>query len=196
VPYVTGTDTPGSEDEDKVWHRLDSNGKPIGTFLYYNGAWRREYSGRPNQVCYYQGDPQYDFDTDGRGISEGDWDGWHLCNGLDGTMDMSDRFIVGSKIYEAAGLGWRTDVSGAPTHLGGAKDIQLDETNTYQPARAAVTVAKWKADGNTPDVGSGLYGAGASVTLVPGEAGVLTPPAIPTLPPYFALALVVFVGYL
>lgn len=202
IPYVTGAATPSVDDQDKVWHREDVSGRPIGTFRFYSGSWRREYSGKPNEVSMYRGDPAVDFaGTDGLGTIGGDWDGWALCNGSNGTPDLSDKFIVCAKMTDLAvgypgGTGpWSSSVSGVTASGGGAKDITLDATNTYRPAHDAVQVKRMEADGNTPNVGGSLYGPGTSVDLLPADAGNETPPAIPTLPPYAVLAYVQFVGY-
>lgn len=202
-PYIVGAATPGTEQQNLVWHRLDVNGKPVGTFLYTAGRWRRQYSGLPNQLLFYSGDPSFDFDDDGRGKLEGDdgatgvWDGWHLCNGNGGTPDLRDKFIVGGKEYDT-GLGrWKTAVSGSDTTEGGAKDITLNEANTYATPHAGVTIYRRTADGETASDTGGLYGfpdQGATV-LVPPFAGNTDPDEIPTLPPYYALAIVQFVGY-
>jgi hypothetical protein len=137
--------------------------------------------------------------TDGLGTVEGEWDGWALCNGNNGTVDLSDKFIVGSHMSDMtigySGGHHSTSVTGATTQSGGAKDFTLDDDHTFRPSTAAVTVAKWKADGNTPDVGSGLYGAGSSQTLIAADPGNESPDPIPTLPPYLARAYAQFVGY-
>lgn len=211
LPYITGTDTPGSDDQDKVWHRLDTNGKPIGSFIYFNGKWRREYSGRLGQICLYSGDPAFDFDDSGRGKIEGDdgatgeWDGWHLCNGEDGTEDLRDKFIVGGRRYNA-NL-WESDVSvvtpaegpprGAAAHTGGTNEITLTSETTFQPAVAPIVIGQWTAEGNAPGVS--LFGptnGGGDVTFQAASDGVPEPDPIPVLPPYLAVAYVVFVGYL
>jgi len=198
VPYVQGSATPAVGDQDKVWHRTDNGGRPMGTYVYYSGSWRREYKGQIGQLSYYQGDPAVDFDGTGLGIVGGEWDGWALCNGNNATSDLSDRFIVAAHMTDLA-IGhpsdWRSSVSGAALALGGDNSILLSDANTYRPATAEVKVGKWKADGNAPDAGSGLYGAGTTQTLIDADAGNPTPPVIPALPPYFALGLVKFVGY-
>jgi hypothetical protein len=199
VPYVTGAETPSVDDQDKVWHRQDVSGRPIGTFVYYSGAWRREYTGNLGEVVMYSGDPAVDFaGTDGLGTVGGNWDGWALCNGDNGTPNLSDKFIVGAKMDDLTvgySSGWKTGVSGSTTDSGGVNSITLDDTNTYRPAHDAVEVRRWEADGNTPNVAGSLYGVGTGVTLLPADAGNETPPAIPTLPNYYTLALVQFIGY-
>lgn len=194
VPYVQGSATPAVGDQDKVWHKTDGSGRPLGTYVYYSGSWRRQYTGRGNEIVMYQGDPAVDFaGAGGLGTVGGDWDGWALCNGNNGTSDLTDRFIVAGGTY---GPEWQSAVSGSPLALGGGADIVLTADNTYRPPRAALQVRKWEADGNTPNSGGTLYGSGTSdLTLMDADAGNETPDRIPTLPPYFALALVKFVGY-
>lgn len=200
-PYVQGSSTPSVDDQDKVWHKTDGAGRPLGTFKYYDGEWRRQYTGRPDMILMYKGDPSVDFaGTGGLGTVGGEWDGWALCNGNNGTPDLSDKFIVGSHMSDLAsgyvGGAHKTNVSGSTTQTGGVAEVTLDNDNTYRPARSALQVRKWEADGNTPDSGAGLYGSGTpDVTLLDADAGNETPDAIATLPPYYSLAFVAFVGY-
>lgn len=200
VPYVQGSATPAVGDQDKVWHRTDGGGRPMGTYRYYGGNWRREYSGKLGELSFYQGDPGVDFDGTGLGIIGGEWDGWALCNGNNGTGDLTDRFIVGGKMSDLA-IGytpgeWRSTVSGSTLAVGGNNRITLTNDNTYRPARAALEVRKWTADGNTPSAGGPLYGSGtADQELLAADAGNETPDDIPTLPPYIAAGIVKFLGY-
>lgn len=200
VPYVQGSSTPDVSDQDKVWHKTDGSGRPLGTFVYYSGAWRRQYIGNPNMVLIYRGDPSVDFaGAGGLGTVGGEWDGWALMNGNNGTIDISDKFIIASHMTDMAvgyaGGQHATNVTGSTTHFGGTATIQLDNGNTYRPARDAVQVRKWEADGNTPNAGGSLYGVGSDLTLLDSDAGNETPDAIATLPPYLALAFAQFVGY-
>lgn len=202
VPYVTGAATPDVDDQDKVWHRVDANGRPLGTYVFYSGAWRRQYSGNLNEVTLYAGDPNVDFaGGSGLGTVGGEWDGWALCNGSNGTPNLSDKFIVGAKMDDLGtgyptGGPWKSTVSGAAQQSeAGVHEITLTNDNTYRPAVPALTVGRWEADGNTPNVGGGLYGLGSDTTIAPADAGNATPDVIPTLPPYYSLAYVQFRGY-
>jgi hypothetical protein len=200
LPYVQGSATPSVSDQNKVWHRTDSGGRPMGTYVYYSGSWRREYTHRLNEVVMYRGTPSTDFETTGLGIVGGEWDGFAIMDGRNSTEDWSDRFIVASHMTDFS-IGYpgggppSSNVNGSTTHTGGAKDITLDAANTYRPATAAIKVSKWKADGNTPDAGGGLIGSGSTIDFVPANAGNETPPAIPTLPPYIVTGFVQFTGY-
>lgn len=204
VPYITGAETPGVDDQDKVWHRVDADGRPLGTYVFYSGTWRKQYTQPVGTICMYSGDPGVDFTgTDGAGTVGGNWDGWQICNGENGSPNLSDKFIVGAKMDDLAvgypeGNGpWKTTVSGETTQEGaGVHEIQLDSANTYRPARAGIEVRRWEADGNTPNALGNLLGTGTDgTTLLAADAGNETPPVIPTLPPWFALAYVQFKGY-
>lgn len=202
IPYVTGAATPDVDDQDKVWHKQDADGRPLGTYLFYSGAWRRQYTSPIGTVVMYSGDPAVDFGgTDGAGTVGGEWDGWQLCNGLNGSINLSDKFIVGAKMDDVgvgypAGTGpWKTTVDGTTQQTGGANEITLTADTTYRPAVDAIQMSNWQADGNAPDAGGGLWGLGSGHTLLPADAGNLTPDAIPSLPPYLALAFAVFKGY-
>jgi hypothetical protein len=202
LPYVTGSATPDVGDQDKVWHRTDGGGRPMGTYVYYSGSWRRQYVGNQNMILMYRGDPSIDFTgAGGLGAVGGEWDGWALCNGNNGTVDLSDKFIVASHMSDMtigyAGGQHSTNVTGSTTQTGGVAEVTLTNDDTYRPARPAVSVGRQTADGNAASVSGPLYGVGTagSVELLAADAGNETPDAISTVPPYLALAFAQFVGY-
>lgn len=202
LPYVTGAATPAVEDQDKIWHRSDANGRPVGTFQFYSGMWRREYSG-PG-IVMYDGDPAVDFSgLDGLGTIGGQYDGFAICNGNNGTPDLSDKFIVGAKMndlgvgYPGGAGPWQTTVDGTSQQSGGQKDITLTSATTYIAPTAALTVHRRSSDGETADAAGGGFGLGSlgALDLISANAGNETPDAIPTLPFYYALAFIKWVGY-
>lgn len=200
TPYIRQAATPSVDQQNLIWHKIDVDGRPIGTFHFYNGAWRREYSGRQDEIRYFMGDPSIHFESNGRGIVGGEWDGFALCNGNNGTPNLTDKFIVGAKMDDL-GVGyptngpWKTNVSGESEQTGGANEITLTEDTTYRPALDAIQMSNWQADGNSQNSGGGLWGLGSAHTLLPADAGNVTPDAIPTLPPFFALAITRWIGY-
>lgn len=201
TPYIRQAATPSVDQQNLIWHKIDVDGRPIGTFHFYGGAWRREYSGRQDELRYFRGDPAMHFESNGRGIVGGEWDGFALANGNNGTPNLSDQFIVCAKMDDL-GVGyptngpWKTNVSGSTTQTGGAKDITLTDDTTFQKAQDAIQMSNWQADGNSQNAGGGLWGLGSGHTLLPADDGNTTPDAIPTLPPYFAAAACVWVGYI
>jgi hypothetical protein len=205
LPYVVGSDTPASDDQDKIWHRVDGNGRPLGTFRFYNGTWRRFYDAFIGQVVMYSGVPTGVLDDTGLGVVGGNLDGWALCNGNNGTPNLTDKFIVAAHLDLSDGgvmysSGWKTEVTGASLGTGGAKDITLTDDTTYRPARPEIKVGGWNADGNDRGDDQGLYGNASNPDtaihiLQDADEGNTEPDAILTVPPFYALAFVQFVGY-
>ena len=205
VPYVTGAATPPVEDQDKVWHRLDANGRPMGTYHFYSGTWRKAYDHRLGEVVMYSGNPAIDFTGSGhRGTVGGEWDGFQLCSGENGSPNLTDKFIVGAKMDDLAtgyptGGPWKTTVGGTTEQeAAGVHEIALTENNVPRPARDEIKLGRWEAEGGqTHDVDGNLYGdfnATGNVLLIPAEPAI-PPITFPTLPNYYALAYAVFVGY-
>lgn len=209
TPYVMGADTPAVEDQDKAWIKLDASGRPAGTFVFYAGNWRRTYTGLRSEVTMFGGNPSLFFDSNGRGLVGGEWDGWHIANGLDGTPNLTDKFIVAAHMDNSdgdSGYGsgqWRTKVSGGILATGGAAEVTLADATTYRPARDEIRLDKFTADGNARSNSgallghySGTHDPDGSEAISASDAGNPDPDPIPTLPPYYALAYVVFLGYL
>lgn len=202
-PYVVGNPTPITGDQDKVWLKVDSNGRPVGTFIYYSGHWRRTATGLTSELRYFTGNPATYFDGSGLGLVDTDWDGWALCNGANGTPNLSDKFLIPGKMddssgYDEGGAKWTSKVSGVNLQSGGVKDFSLTLALTPRPARAAVSVGLATADGNGPAVSGPLYGSNASAEtaiLLAADVGVAGPTTIPTLPPYYACAIAMWKGY-
>lgn len=201
TPYIRQAATPSVDQQTLIWHKIDVDGRPLGTYVFYGGAWRKQYSGNIGEIVFYSGDPGVDFaESGGKGTIGGDWDGWQICNGNNGSPNLSDKFIVGAKMDDQ-GIGyptngpWKTTVGGTTQQSGGQKDITLTDDTTFQKPNDAIQMSNWQADGNSQNSGGGLWGLGSGHTLLPADAGNETPDAIPTLPPYYALALVVFQGY-
>lgn len=208
IPYIIQTDPPGAQDHDKAWFKLDSNGKPVGVFIWYSGHWRRVYNGMPGEIRGYTGNPGTDFDSDGKGIIEGNYDGWHLCNGRDGTPNLTDKFLVGAHMDDSGGHSgyasghWQTFVDGmSDLQTGGVASNTLTTSDTYQPAIASVRARRWDANGQTPNphVGS-LWGIKSATDsenddIAPAVTGNTSPSPFTNLPPFYALAWIIFIGY-
>lgn len=120
-----GSSPPGSSLTNKVWYKVDGAGRPLGTFMFYNGNWRKIYSGAAigeiRMFWYYSGL----IDGTGRGNIGGDMDGWALCNGQNGTPNLEAYTPVcgqqGETVGQAAGQ-WFTDADGqAWRNTGGQK---------------------------------------------------------------------------
>lgn len=206
TPYVVGSATPAVEDQDKVWHKTDSAGRPKGTFIFYAGTWRQEYTGRPSEARYFFGDPAFYFDANGKGKVGLEWDGWQIMNGLNGTANLSNKFVILGEMDNVgitgfSGGAWRTNIRGAAEQTGGVSQITTTADNTFRPAKGAITAAHYSADGNTRDGTGGIWGkdagdgTGDPFDLVPADAGKPTPDPINVVPPFFAMCICQFVGY-
>lgn len=217
IPYVIGSTTPAVGDQDKAWIRTDGAGRPMGTYVYYGGSWRKSPTGLTKEIRQFTGNPATYFDTSGLGLqSPDDWDGWAISNGGNGTTNLSNLFLVGSDMSNGASpplvsgyaAGWNTKVTGNTLGTGGADTYTLGNDNfpftqiqlTGFSASGSASHSEKKAivtggydsstnggDGNTVVVGS----FGADPSTVPPTVQV----AVPTVPPFYALAYCEFVGY-
>lgn len=188
LPYIIGSGTPDAGDRDKVWIEQDSQGRPVAIRVWWTGSasWRRVYNGMLGEIRGYTGNPGDDF-FHGLGIVGGEYDGWALCDGDNGTPDFSDKFLIGAHMnnndhpgYTPAD-GWVTWIGNTTgQHTGGARDFTLNADNTYIPpfdpgaeqGGDDLIVGEWSADGNIrPDTGGGqMYGEPVR------NAGVPVPP--------------------
>jgi len=212
TPYVISSTTPQVSDQDKIWAKTDGNGRPLGQFLFYNGNWRRFYNGKTGEKAYFDGNPATYFDNTGLGLIGLDWDGWALCNGQNGTPNLSNLFIANGGMDNAGITGysgghWNTNMGGGASQTGGAASYALINNNLpYMPvfvngykysAGAAQGIKHIHCDGdwsspNNPD--PTLQTAfGADTT---GQNGPPVPQVpVPTLPPYYTMAIAGWVGY-
>jgi hypothetical protein len=197
--------------------QLNAQGQPIALKYFWPGSssWRRVWNGMPGQISGFSGDPGYgappkNFNQSGLGNEGGFYDGWAICNGQNGTPDLSDQFIIGAHMNNAGGkegwdgTKWVTWISNKNAEqTGGVRDFTLTEETTFRPATSEIKFRHWTADGNIPDPHTGsLYGVKAGPAnevdndvLVPGDEGNETPTSVSTIPPFYALAWIQFTGY-
>lgn len=202
IPYIIDSITPGSDKHDYAWIQTDSQGRPLAIKIWYNGNWRRVYNGMLGEVRGYHGDPSVDFDTDGKGKIGELFDGWHLCNGRDGTPDLSDKFLLAGHMNNENGHvgydnGWQSFIGGTDQKTGGEDSTTLTSATTYQKATQEVKLKLWSADGNAPNNTGDLFGLGANGehTLIQADPGNTQPTSFTNLPPFIALGWIIFVGY-
>jgi hypothetical protein len=118
---------------------------------------------------------------------------WKLCDGNNGTPNLTDKFIIGASIDDGEA---KTTVTGANTKTGGTKDaVVVDHTHTLGPLTfkrgrdgETQTEPHWgggdRGDGSTPGADIATT-SGASN----GESGTNK-----NLPPYYALAFIMRVS--
>lgn len=210
TPYVISSTTPVVGDQDKVWYKTDGNGRPLGNYKFYNGNWRKIYSGNPTEFKFFGGDPSTQFDGTGLGTVGGDWDGWAICNGQNGTPNLSNLFIIGGAMDNVGITGyaaghWNTSTAGGSTQTGGSSTYAIKNTDLPN-MKINVTGHKYSAGAATGikhTLVDGDWAGGVNVDLDPianfGSDPSGTPPVpqttVPTLPPFYTLCYTRFVGY-
>lgn len=226
IPYVIQHDTPGVDDRDKAWIELDTAGRPLSIKVWYagnSGAWRRIYNGMVGEIRGYSGDPSIDFDkdTDGNYTSGkiGDrYDGWFMCNGLLGTPNLSDKFLLGASMdnvgKDGYSGGWQAAITGPDGTVQGYKTggrfidtILNDNLPLLNNADAGQAHGLWI---HGFDYTNGAPHAGDKAPIVdakfaadtprdwnltPTVYGKLPPDPFWTTPPFYALAWIIFKGY-
>jgi hypothetical protein len=197
--YV-GSSPPSSALTNKVWFKTDAAGRPLGVFMFYNGNWRKVYTGVViGEIRFYVGASSV-FDGTGRGIIGGDADGWALCNGNNGTPNYQDYFPCMSSSY-VGGSGWQARPSGLAAKpyapAGGAGNYQIQTNNL--PLLYANTRYRNVSTGG----GSALNllicdgSAAACPSYVYDQSGVETGSQLfmDNAPPWIAMAAMMFIGY-
>jgi len=185
-----GSNPPSSSLTNKVWYKTDGAGRPLGVYMFYNGSWRRVYTGVYGEVRMFAGNPASYFDGSGRGIVGGDLDGWALCNGQNGTPNLADHFIIAAQSF---GAGWVTSVEGSSKSSGGQNAYAINPQNLPY---LAVTLPHKAVQSGTGAVGFGGTGDVTQDYPVAGLNGVpMGGGPLPVVPPYIALGYMMFVGY-
>ena len=225
IPYIIGHATPDVDDQDKAWIELSSSGKPLAVKIFYNGIWRRIYNGMIGEIRMYSGPPGSDtdptFDADGKGRPGKEYDGWQICNGKNGSPDLSDKFIVGAHMNKADDhpdftSGWVTFVDGINDLKTGGKKNHMIVANNLPPVnptgpdktppeaanKLIIHGRDWKDEDHSPDFNpliANHYAGGIKNDwdLLTYGANPPTDPQkeVPTLPPFYALAFIIFKGY-
>lgn len=141
---------PGPEHRDTLWVVLDSVQRPVALKKWYNGHWRRVYNGMAGEIRGFTGSPGYGpapslFDVNGRGNIGLEYDGWHICNGKDGVVDFSDKFIIGAHMNKSPNNthadydnGWQTwlpklDGTGDTNFKTGGKTTNMIQMKNLPP---------------------------------------------------------------
>jgi hypothetical protein len=200
--YV-GSSPPSSALTNKVWFKTDGAGRPLGIFMFYNGNWRKVYTGVAlgtiTMCWYYEGF----FDGTGRGILGGDYDGWAICNGANGTPNFLSRFpiggVQGESVSGGAANAWYTDIDGqAWRNNGGSKGPEYI-TRTKLPKLTSFVYGNLLA---AP--GSGAYAVANAGQTVVGDWPLVDGAGNPidgagqqpmNIPQFQALGFLMFVGY-
>jgi len=200
--FIMGVDVPSVDNQIYPWFRINTIGAPVGWYAFRLGVWTREEPPVSARFGFFTGSPGDFFDATGKGLKgvgpiAGDYWGWALMNGKNGTANLSNRFIILGAMDNVGITGfdsnWRTNVNGVPEATGGVAKITLDADNTYSPD---LVIGVHDATGESLDNAGKLYGklgdGSADLTIVTGNT---SPDEISVVPPFFAMALIQFIGY-
>jgi hypothetical protein len=190
-----GSSPPSSSLTHKVWFKIDAAGRPFGAYMFYNGNWRKCYTGSLGDIKLYIGAFNGVFDGSGRGIIGGsgpyDEDGWQLCNGQNGAPNLDGYFPAGAAwngsawVTSADGLSYKTS--------GGVRQIQIALGNLPAINTPMAYSPFWAKDtGNSYLNASQTVGQGVKQFKATGT-GANTP--INTTPVFIAMAYLMFIGY-
>ena len=190
-----GAAAPSSSLTNKVWFKIDSAARPLGIYMFYNGNWRKVYTGVVlGELRFYSGASSV-FDGTGRGIVGGDVDGWALCNGQNGTFNLQDKFLVASTQY---GAGWQANPSGLGGGNSGGRSNNTIQCNNLPDLFAVAQLATIASSSGGLNVASPGGGAGSwdiSVNDLVNNCHCQGQVPFDNTPPWYACALMQFVGY-
>jgi hypothetical protein len=207
-PSSAGVDTKGLW----VW-TLNQYHQPPRLMADYNNKWVPYYTGKPGEIRAYVGAWAGTFDSTGRAYFGTGWDGWCLCNGQNGTVNLQNRFMVPG--YRWAG-GWVVSFAYSDPGLGDVFNIE-----GYGTVYQANSPYKYIQYVNMPQLYLGLNntdfykwtksGTGDNWTAIQpgggggGNQGVWTYPMdqeyytinypLNVLPPFIAVGFAQFMGY-
>jgi hypothetical protein len=191
VLLVKGPNTPLAQDQNKLWLKTDSVGRPLGLYVMYNGRWRQVGTGNPAQVTMYAGDWNTYFDSTGLGLATLPWDGWAIANGNNGTQNLTNKFIVPG--YRCDGwYAWVTNVDGYDAYSGGRATFQIQLQNLPYMTITLNTRDGFQGGNMVGVTGYGDVADGIWTYPLTGTGGQAP---ISLIPPYLALGFVQFVGY-
>lgn len=185
-----GSTTPDVDHQDRPWIRIDGAGRPMGLYGFYNGAWKRYPIDNVDQITMFSGPTSGNFDGTGLGVVGSVWEGYAICNGSNGTIDLRNRFVVAAQEY--SGGEWKTTVSGPLVSTGGSTGTVLTLANL--PSHDHTIGARSGIDLNGGG-GNTVANSVVNASLTTDRAGQVNPDAVVTIPPFFALAYVTWQGY-
>lgn len=199
--------TPPS-NTNSVWFKVDANGNNVGLLSYVRGVWRRIPPVGIGTRMYYSGPITGYFNPATLLGNHGDqFDGWKI------DLDFKDVMVIDGSTYDTVQGHWLTgvasisikdangDVITTPTltPAGGFAEISLTLDNVPRVQKPALMTTLWEADNDHPQTNGALWGVStathpANVPLIPSDNGVQTPIPVPILPPWVAMAMLVYVG--
>jgi hypothetical protein len=187
VGIAKGSTQPSVDDTDKPWLKTTETGHPVAWFSFYNGQWRPVPRADVYDVKYMAitvPDASL-FDGTGKGLINTLMDGWALCNGNNGTQNMTDKFVKSNGAQPAGGTG------GSPTHTLLAAEIPA-HTHLYDKAHVYTGASCQGGGTGFFPVTTPVFDSTASSSFG-GTSGVTQ--AFSTEPAYVVLVPLMYIGY-
>lgn len=191
ILLVKGPNQPQAQDQGKVWLKTDGVGRPLGLFVMYNGRWRQLATGNPAQISMYAGDWATYFDGTGLGYAQLPWDGWAIANGNNGTINLTNKFIVPGYRCDGWYL-WVTNVDGYDAYTGGRSNFQIALNNLPYMTITFNVKDNFGSGGNWGITSPSSPHGGVWTYPLTGTGGQIP---ISLIPPYIALGFAQFIGY-
>jgi hypothetical protein len=197
---ITGTKiirsqvAPGPDDQDAIWLREDNIGTTLGLFTFVNGDWRRIPAVGIGTRAFYNGSVAGVFDPLTLfGVHGGEFDGWQI------DYTFADKFIASGAQFNTSTGYWVSNIAGSLQQQGGAATVTLGLANVPRLSFPGLKTVLWEAQGNAPGGDSDLWGVAepnfpANVTLLPADPGNTEPIPVSILPPWVAMAQIVYRG--
>ena len=185
---------PDPDNQDAMWLKVNSAGDVLGLFSFTNGDWRRVPAVPINTRAYYNGPIAGIFDPlTLYGVHGGEYDGWQI------DYTYRDQFVVNGAIFDSNTNFWFSNISGNLLREGGSSTVTLGLANIPRASSPGLSTTLWSANGNSVGGDSALWGKAtanfpANVTLVPADPGNNAPTPVSILPPYVAMAMIVYRG--
>lgn len=185
---------PDPDEQDAIWFRVDNIGNTLGLLSFVNGDWRKIPAVGIGTRIYYNGPVAGVFDPLTLfGVHGGEYDGWQI------DYTYADQFVVSGSQLNTQTQQWVSNVSGGLVPTGGANAVTLSLDNVPRIANPGLSTTLWEANGNSPGGDSALWGKTtanfpANVSLLPADPGNQKPTPVNILPPYIAMAMLVYRG--
>jgi hypothetical protein len=134
------------------------------------------------------------FDGTGLGIEGQPWDGWAIANGQNGTLNVTNRFVVPGYRCDGWGL-WVTNIDGYDAYTGGRAAFQIVVQN-LPPLFITMSARDGYAYNGGAFAATNQGGQGGALGLwqYPITGSGPNQP-ISLIPPYIAVGFAQFVGY-
>lgn len=180
---------------NKVWLKTDAAGRPLGWYSFYQGVWRKIYTGVTIGEIRMFYTNTGEFDGTGLGTIGGNMDGWALCNGNNGTPNLEAMWPVCGQV---SGTAFVTDTDGVGfKQFGGVKGLTTIRAANLPPLHTQISAHPATVQAGSGHTDTFLSGAGTDTTLTgyPVTETINSPNSALPYPLYVALGFFQFVGY-